>query len=137
MEPKTKRSKRALSVPDGIVKALRAHRLRQNEERLAAGAEWDDRGLIFCTMLGRPLSASHVVNGSFRRIARKADAPPGLRLHDLRHSSASLLLAQGVAARTVMEVLGHSTLAMTTRYQHVASELMVEAARAMDSALGS
>lgn len=65
-----------------------------------------------------------------------AAVPAGLRFHDLRHSSASLLLAQGIPARTVMEV-GHSTLAMTTRYQHVASELMVEAARAMDTALSS
>ncbi len=137
MEPKTKRSRRAPSMPEGVVRALRAHRVRQHEERIAAGTDWEDRGLVFCTMLGRPLSATHVVNGSFRRIARKAGAPAGLRFHDLRHSSASLLLAQGVPARTVMEVLGHSTLAMTTRYQHVASELMVEAAHAMDSALGS
>lgn len=52
-------------------------------------------------------------------------------------SRGSLLLAQGIPARTVMEVLGHSTLAMTTRYQHVADELMAEAAKAMDRALGS
>ncbi|MDP9265082.1 MAG: tyrosine-type recombinase/integrase [Chloroflexota bacterium] len=103
---------------------------------MRAGELWQDTGLVFTTLQGRPLGASHVVNGSFRRIPRTAGAPAGLRFHD-RHSCASLLLAQGVAARTVMDVLGHSTLAMRTRSQHVGAELMGEAARAMDRALGS
>ena len=59
------------------------------------------------------------------------------RFHDLRHGCASLLLGQGVAARTVMDVLGHPTIAMTPRCQHVAFELMGEAAKTMDHALVS
>ncbi|MDP9265086.1 MAG: site-specific integrase [Chloroflexota bacterium] len=137
LEPKTRQSRRALAMPESLTRQLRAHRARQLEERVFAGDLWQDSGLVFTTLQGRPLGASHVVNGSFRRIARAAGAPAGLRFHDLRHSCASLLLAQGVAARTVMDVLGHSTIAMTARYQHVASALMGEAAKAMDRALGS
>lgn len=137
VEPKTKRSRRTLVMPEGVARSLRAHRARQLEDRMRAGELWQDHGLIFATAVGRPLAGGVVVNGSFRRITRAAGSPSGLRFHDLRHSCASLLLAQGIAARTVMDVLGHSTLAMTTRYQHVASELMSEAASAMDRALGS
>ena len=63
--------------------------------------------------------------------------PERLRIHDLRHSAATLMYAQGVPARSIMEVLGHSTLAMTARYQHVLPEVMDDAARAMDRALGT
>lgn len=60
-----------------------------------------------------------------------------MRFHDLRHSAATLLLAQGVPQRVVMEQLGHSTLAMTQRYTHVLPSLMGDAAAATDRALGS
>jgi integrase len=99
--------------------------------------------------LATPLSrsrlpkATHVINGSFRRICDPAGiaygtgARRGLRFHDLRHSAATLLLAQGVPQRVVMEILGHSTLRMTARYTHVVPELLTQAATAMDRALGS
>ncbi len=144
VEPKTKKSRRTLSMPDAVVRALRAHRIRQTEERIFAGAAWVDSGLIFTTLEGRPLSASHVVNGSFHRVCRAAGiaygthAKPGLRFHDLRHSCASLMLAQGIPARTVMEILGHSQVAITlNRYTHVPTVLMEEAAKAMDRAIGT
>lgn len=108
-----------------------------------AGDKWQDRGLVFTTYEGRPLAASHVINGSFHRVCELARIQTsrrgrrGLRFHGLRHSAATLLLAQGVPRRVVMEQLGHSTLAMTQRYTHVLPELMGEAAAAMDRALGS
>jgi len=136
VEPKTKSSRRALVLPDVVVRALRAHRARQLEERLGAGEQWQDLGLVFATYEGRPLSATHVLSGSFRRIREAAGIGP-MRFHDLRHSAATLLLAQGVPQRVVMEQLGHSTLAMTQRYTHVVPQLMHDAAAAMDRALGS
>jgi len=136
LEPKTKRSRRLLEMPDVVVRALRAHRARQLEERLAAGKLWQDLGLVFTTYEGRPLQATHVLAGSFRRI-REAAGIDRLRFHDLRHSAATLLLAQGVPQRVVMEQLGHTTLAMTQRYTHVVPQLMKDAAAAMDRALGS
>jgi integrase len=143
VEPKTKASRRALVLPDAVVRALRAHRARQLEERLGAGDRWQDLGLVFTTYEGRPLSATHVIHGSFRRacsgagIAYGTRSRRGLRFHDLRHSAATLLLAQGVPQRVVMEQLGHTTLAMTQRYTHVVPQLMRDAAAAMDRALGS
>ena len=130
------RSRRGLALPEAVVRALRAHRSRQLEERLASGAAWQDLGLVFTTYDGRPLQATHVLTGSFHRIRGKAGIDR-LRFHDLRHSAATLLLAQGVPQRVVMEQLGHSTLAMTQRYTHVVPQLMNDAAAAMDRALGS
>jgi integrase len=136
-EPKTKRSKRSLHLPDVALRALRAHRVRQTEERFRARELWRDNDLVFTTLEGRPLSASHVIASSFRPIVRAAGLPGRLRFHDLRHSAATLLLAQGVPQRVVMEQLGHSTLATTTRYMHVVPQLKTDAAAAMDRALGS
>ena len=143
LEPKTAGSRRSLVMPDVVVRALRAHRMRQLEERFVAGEHWQDNGLVFATLEGRPLSATHVTYGSFHRICERAGIPysargrRGLRFHDLRHSSGTLLLAQGVPQRVVMEMLGHSTLRMSARYTHVLPSLMGEAAAAMDRALGS
>lgn len=143
VEPKTERSKRALVIPDVVVRALRAHRTRQEWERRIAGERWRESGLVFTTLDGRPLAAGNVVRRNFRRICERAGIAygtktrHGLRFHDLRHSAATLLLAQGVPQRVVMEQLGHSTLAMAARYTHVVPSLMDEAAAAMDRALGS
>lgn len=136
VEPKTKSSRRVLTLPDVVVRALRAHRSRQIQERLAAGAAWQDADFVFTTYQGRPLQASHMLAGSFRRVREAAGIGP-MRFHDLRHSAATLLLAQGVPQRVVMEQLGHSTLAMTQKYTHVLPQLMNDAAAAMDRALGS
>ncbi len=136
-------SDRTLTLPEFAVRALRAHRTRQLEEHLAAGTAWEDHGLVFTTTSGRPVSASHLVSGSFHRVCDRAGIEYGtrvrraLRFHDLRHSAATLLLAMGVSQRAVMEVLGHSSMRMTAKYMHVAPQLMHEAAAAMDRALSS
>lgn len=141
-EPKTRRSRRTIPLPEMAVRPLRAHRVRQNAERLRAGELWVDHDLVFTTLQGRPLSASHVIHSSFRPICLRAGvaygtrARKGLRFHDLRHSAATLLLAQGIPQRVVMEILGHTRQSTTERYLHVASSLMNDAARAMDRALG-
>ena len=119
-------------LPDAIVRQLRAHAKRQELEARIAGDRWVDTGLVFTTREGRPLGASHVVHDSFKPIVRRAGLPERTRMHDLRHSTATLLLAQGVPARVVMELLGHSRITMTARYTHVVPELMDDAAKAMD-----
>jgi integrase len=134
LPPKTSTSRRTISLPDMAVRALRKHRARQNEERLALGAEWKDTGLIFTTRAGGPLEPRNV-DRSFKSLLKRAGLSPS-RFHDLRHTSASLLLAQGVHPRIVMEILGHSRIALTMdTYSHVMPSVMNEAAAKMDAIL--
>jgi integrase len=133
-EPKSRTSRRTIPLPDTCVEALKSHRKRQLEERLAAGPEWEDWDLVFTTPFGRPLSRTEV-SRQFGRLQEKAGVSHH-RLYDSRHTAASLLLAQGVAPRVVMEVLGHSSFALTMdTYTHVMAPLMRDAAEAMDRAL--
>ena len=134
LEPKTHRSRRTLALPDMVVEALRAHKGRQFGERLQAGEGWEDSVLVFITPIGGPLS-DRVVRARFYRILGNA----GLRrqrFHDLRHSCASLMIAQGIQSREVMETLGHSTIDMTlNRYAHILQEAQRETARKMGQIL--
>jgi integrase len=132
-EPKTDKSRRALSLPDGVIRALRVQRARQTAERLGAGTAWPDSDLVFTSLSGKPLDPK-AVHRDFKRLLAKAGLPVTTRLHDLRHSAASLLLAQGVPLRTIMELLGHSSLAMTANvYAHVAPAALRDVADRMDS----
>jgi integrase len=106
-EPKTERSRRALSLPSVLLSALKAHGMRQLEERLAAGPKWRDHGLVFPSTVGTPLEPRNVTR-HYKEMLRRAGLPESTRFHDLRHTAASLLVAQGVHPRVVMEILGHS-----------------------------
>jgi integrase len=132
---KTPRSRRTIPLPAVCVRALKIHRARQNVERLAVGDSWQDSGLVFTSNVGTPVEPRNV-NRSFTKLIEKAGVRP-VRRHDLRHTCASLLLAQGVPLRVVMEVLGHSQIAVTANtYTHVLPTLQREAADLMDRALG-
>jgi len=132
VEPKTDRSRRTIVMPENIVGALRLHRTRQIEQRLIAGSAWRENGLVFTTGIGTPIDPRET-SRDFKRILVKAKLPASLRFHDLRHSAASLLLAQGVDLRAIMELLGHSTIALTANtYSHVLPSLKREMADAMD-----
>jgi integrase len=92
--------------------------------------------LVFASRVGTPLSPRNDYR-AFRALAARAGLRP-VRLHDLRHTAASLLLSQGVPARVVMEVLGHSQISVTLNtYSHVAPELAIEAAGRMEGTLWS
>ena len=130
-EPKTSRSRRTLVMPKAIAEALRLHRGKQEAERDNAVPTWNARDLVFCTPGGEPLDGT-VVTHHFHRLLDRASLPQR-RFHDLRHSCATLLLAQGVPARVVMEVLGHSQIALTMNtYTHVLPELKRDAAQRMN-----
>ncbi len=140
--PKTDRSRRTLRMPDALVRTLRAHRARQLQERLIASSGWKEGGLVFTTLIGTPIEPRSAVR-DFKRILEKANLPEtdskiplSTRFHDLRHSAASLLLAQGVQLRAIMELLGHSTIALTANtYSHVMPSMMQEMADKMDTIL--
>ncbi len=116
--PKTKAGARALSLDSGTVEVLRHHRARQDAARLAAGPAWVDSGLVFTMPDGRGIQPQYVTR-LFSRACRDGGFPP-IRLHDLRHTSASLGLAAGETLVEVSKRLGHSQLAITAdTYTHV------------------
>ena len=138
-ELKTAKSRRTLALPQVCVAALRVHRTRQLEERLKAGAGWVDTGLMFTTYTRRPghLSGSGLhprnVLRTLHRVLAAADLPR-VRFHDLRHSAASLLIAEGVQLVEVSMLLGHSELRVTADlYSHLQQQTAAKAARHMDA----
>jgi integrase len=115
--------------------ALREHRIRQNEARLAAGSAWDNQGWIFCNGIGRPIEVGKMLGRSFRPILIKAGLSI-IRFHDLRHSAASLLLSMNIHAKVVSEILGHSQISLTLdTYSHVLPSLQEEAMNRLNTLL--
>jgi integrase len=132
--PKTAKSRRSVTLPEVALEALRAHRARQAEDRLFAGSGWHESGLVFTTRRGTPLEPRNATRG-FKRFLRRAGLPD-MRFHDLRHSFATLLLIQGASPRVVMEMLGHSQIALTMNtYSHVIPAMQREAAAKLDALL--
>ncbi len=98
------------------------------------GPRWRESGYVFTSTIGTPLMGSEVTR-RFQALLARAGLP-AMRFHDLRHACASLLLAQGIHPRVVMETLGHSTIAVTMNvYSHVVPALQQEAADRLDAAL--
>ncbi|TWE20268.1 site-specific recombinase XerD [Kitasatospora atroaurantiaca] len=138
--PKTARSLRTIALPASCVARLRERQEQQVQERAEAGMDWQPLdiqpdGLVFTTLTGTALDPRNL-NRSLAALRAKAKLRP-VRVHDLRHTCASLMLAEGVAVRTIMETLGHSTISMTLdTYAHVMQTTLREAADRMDDALG-
>ena len=125
--PKTPRSRRSLALDEKTVTALREHRRRQTEERLALGESWHDNDLVFCDQAGGELHPNQFSRG-FTSAGRRAGVRP-IRLHDLRHTWATLALQAGIHPKVVSERLGHATTSITLDvYSHVQPELDAQAA---------
>jgi integrase len=134
-ETKTERSRRTIALPASVIAVLRAHRVRQLQERLIAGSLWQDSGLVFTSRIGTPVEPRNL-HRDFVRVLKVANVAR-IRFHDLRHSAASLLLAQGVPLRMIMEQLGHSSIALTANtYAHVMPAAMRDVADKMEAILG-
>lgn len=132
--PKTLRSRRTIPLPPPLVIALKRHKARQEAERVEAANLWRGSRCVFTTPIGTPIDPRNDYR-EFKKLLAKAELP-SVRLHDLRHTAASLLLAQNVPARVVMEILGHSQISLTMNtYSHVAPEVSREAAERMAQAL--
>jgi integrase len=133
VDTKTHRSRRSIALPAVTVTALRAHRIKQATERLAAA--WPDEGLIFTNADGHRLCPSNVHECLQRRLKRANLAP--IRVHDLRHTAATLQVAGGRNPKIVQEMLGHSTITLTLdTYSDVIEGLQAEAAHTMDALVG-
>jgi integrase len=134
-ECKTSKSRRTVPIPALADTALRAHRVRQAEEKLSAGPAYNDHGLVFASPNGGPPDSRSLVRNHFGRILEAADLPR-IRLYDLRHTSASLLLAAGTHPKVVSERLGHSTVMLTLDvYSHVIPSLHEESAQTIERLL--
>jgi integrase len=133
VEPKTKRSRRTVPMIGAARAALLRQQLRQQSQRTAASG-WKEEGLVFTTENGWPLDNATVTKRLQQHLA--AAGLPRIRFHDLRHTALSWLAASGVPPRTLMEIAGHSQIAVTMNvYSHVLPEQMREAASRLDSLL--
>ncbi len=134
-EPKTKKSRRTIRLTKRAVEALRSHRRRQLEEKLASG-HYEDSGLVFAGIGGGLINPSNLRNRSFAPLLQRADLPR-ITFHDLRHTCASLLFQKNVHPKFVQELLGHTSVAITLdTYSHMLPGMGGEAADAIGEALG-
>ena len=134
-EPKTKGSRRTVNLVRTAAELLRRHRVAQAKARMAAGPAWVDRDLVFTNELGGPV-ADQTFRRGFHRHLKAADCPE-IRIHDGRHTAASILLGRGVHAKIVSEMLGHSRIATTMDlYSHVTPTMQREATAEMEKAIG-
>ena len=133
-EPKSRTSRRTIVPPSVCLESLKSHRIRQASDRLRAGESWHDLDLVFCSESGEPLHRSEM-SRQFTLLLKRTSVAHH-RLYDCRHTAASLLLAQGVAPRVVMETLGHSSYSLTMdTYAHVYASALRDAAAAIDRVL--
>jgi len=130
-EPKTHAGYRTIKIGGTTLGELQKHRSRLEEDKLLAGANWQEYDLIFPSIHGTPFSQSNV-HKDFRSILEAAGLPR-IRFHDLRHTAASLMLNHGIPVVVVSRRLGHANPSVTlTIYAHTTVDMQEEAASLMD-----
>lgn len=135
-KPKSSRSVRKLRMPQICTLALAGWQVQQRLEKQWAGTKWTEGNFVFTDAVGGPLHPD-LLSRDLPRLL-KSFGLPVVRLHDLRHSCASMLLAMGVHPKLVQETLGHSSYQLTMdTYSHVIPAMRNEVADRMDHALGS
>jgi integrase len=125
-ETKTTGSRRPLPLPAPLRRVLREHRTAQDAARERAANLWVDNDLVFTGARGQPVDPNRH-SEHWQHFLKRLGIRPA-RLHDARHTTATLLLVQGVDQRVVMDLFGWTSSAMANRYQHVVSELQTQAA---------
>jgi integrase len=132
-QPKTNCGRRNVALSPVLVKALKKLRSKQNQEELKCEG-YKNSGLVFCQEDGTPYHPDNI-SKAFQS-AVKAAKLPMIRFHDLRHTHATLLLAQGTNPRLISERLGHSSVSFTLQtYAHCLPGQQEEAARMLDEQL--
>jgi integrase len=125
--PKTEMGERPVDIDPGTMAALKAHRAAQNRTKLIMGPAWHEHDLVFCRNDGNPLHPERFSRDFDKRVAKSG--LPRIRLHDLRHTWATLALRAGVHPKVVQERLGHASISITLGiYSHVAPTMQKEAA---------
>lgn len=135
-EPKTSRSRRTIPLPTSLVSALSDHRRKQGESRLKKGADYQNNDLVFATGEGTPILLRNLVRRHFRPVLVNAKLALSLRLYDLRHSCATLLLSAGENPKVVSERLGHASIVLTLdTYSHVLPSMQQAATEKLERIL--
>jgi integrase len=114
---KSKAGKRGIGLPDELVALLKQHKAEQERERQTAAQLWQETGYVFTTPTGGPLNPRTDYT-EWKRLLERAGVPER-RLHDARHTAATVLLLLQIPDRTVMAIMGWSNTAMAARYQHI------------------
>jgi integrase len=126
-ETKSRAGRRSIGLPDELVALLRKHRDEQEQERRTAAQLWQEGGWLFATPTGDPVNPRTDYD-DWKRLLKTAGLRDG-RLHDARHTAATVLLLLGVAERAVMGIMGWSNSAMAARYQHLTAQVRRDIAK--------
>src|SRR5207249_2106797 len=133
-EPKTAHGRRSIALPRSVVESLHRHRIQQVEKRLELDelkTAYHDNDLVFANAIGEHIHPNSL-DYRFKKLIAKAGVPK-IRFHDLRHTSATLMLANNVHPKIVQERLGHADVSMTlNRYSHVTMDMQRGAADRLD-----
>jgi len=131
LAPKTRAGIRKILLGKSVLEELQAHKEEQAAFKKTRVAKWQDNNLIFATSNGTPFSQSNLVR-DYYKILEKSNLPR-IRFHDLRHTSASLMINRGIPIIVVSKILGHSKPSVTLNiYAHCVSDLQYEAAKVME-----
>jgi len=118
-EPKTKKSRRSIPISNTVRKALKEHWRKQLAEKFKLGVAYENFDLVFASEIGTPLLHGNLLRRHFKPIRDKANLPK-IRMYDLRHTTATLLLSAGENPKVVSERLGHASIVLTLdTYSHV------------------
>src|SRR5262249_32461014 len=137
-EPKTSRSRRSIPIPSSTLRSLLAHKRKQAEERLQAASKYENYDLVFATSHGTPLMLRNLLRRHFKPILKAAGLPDSIRMYDLRHSCATLLLSANENPKVVSERLGHASIVLTLdTYSHVLPSMQQAASEKLERILFS
>lgn len=132
--PATRQTNRSLApskLPTEVIDVLKAHKVGQGKDRLAAGELWQDTGLVFCSAVGTALDAANV-RRQFRTVVAAAGIGGSWSPRELRHSFVSLMSARGVRIEEISRLVGHAGTTVTEKvYRHELRPVLTEGAEAM------
>jgi integrase len=136
VEPKTERGRRQISIPSSLTKAFTSLKKRQEEAKRKVGKLYEAHGFVFARRLGQPIYPKTFIRTVFKVALVRAELPKIIRLYDLRHTCATLLLKSGEHIKVVSERLGHANVGITLEiYVHVLPGMQEGAAARMESLL--
>jgi integrase len=130
--PKSAKCRRRVTLTEGAVDTLQRHHHKQLQEKAMVGTEWQDNGLVFCSIVGTPLSRNNLHNRSFKPLLGRAGLTH-IRFHDLRHTCGTIMGSMGVDPKYAQDRLGHADISVTLNtYTHVLPEVRAEVARKIE-----